>query len=88
MVKTTRKTEEGKAMAKLQRTRNSQKWRRDEYQELPGNHRLKPSKSFHEISLNGHTNCMHTLSQVTDSQTAAIGLTRGKISFQAIFSSL
>ena len=74
-VKTTRKTEEGKAVAKLQRTRNSQEWRREEYQSL------KLSKSFHEIYFNRHTNCIHTLSQHTDLQTAATGLTRGKISF-------
>lgn len=38
------------------------------------------AKSFHEISLNGRMNCMRMLSQLTDLQTAAIGLTRGKIS--------
>lgn len=68
-------------MAKLQRMRTSQERSKDEYQEMPGNHCLKPSNNFYEISLNGHMNCMHMLSQLTDKQTAAIGHTRGKVSF-------
>lgn len=46
--------------------RSNQEIREDEHQELSGNHSLKPSKSFHETSLEGYetslegyTNCAH-----------------------------
>lgn len=60
------KTKESKVMAKLQRMRICQEWSKDEHQEMPRYRCLKLSNSFHEISLNGHMNCMHMLSQLSD----------------------
>lgn len=51
------KTEQGEAVSRLQSIRNNQEWRKDEHQELSGNHYLKFYKSFHEISLKTHKLC-------------------------------
>lgn len=64
IVKTRWKTNRGK-QGHGQKMRTSQEWGKDEHQEMPGNHCLKLSNSSYEISLNGHTNCMHMLSQLT-----------------------
>lgn len=50
---------EEEAASRLQSMRSNQEISEDEHQKLTGNHSLKPSKSFHETSLKGYTNCAH-----------------------------